>query len=80
MSPFKNVTEIAGNVYGSVLASTLAGSATLDGSSIPSTLLGSSSTITGTDYPSLSKSLADLTTRGNIITGWSLTYLPGGAR
>jgi hypothetical protein len=36
---------------------------------------GASSIVTGTDYPSLSKSISDLTATGHIITGWTLTYL-----
>jgi hypothetical protein len=38
-----------------------------------------STTITGMDYPSLSKSLADLQTNGHVITGWTITYLATGS-
>ena len=52
----------------------------LDSPPFANTLVGSSSILTGTDYASLSKSLADLTVRGDAITGWSLTYIPGDHR
>jgi hypothetical protein len=39
------------------------------------TPVGSSSIITGTDHVSLSKILSDITSSGDIITGWTVTYL-----
>jgi hypothetical protein len=36
--------------------------------------LASTTTIAGTDYESLSKSLSDLASSGHIVTGWSVTY------
>jgi len=55
---------------------------TLDSVSLTftSTAAGSSSIITGTDYLSLSKSVSDLTSSGQIITGWTITYLPNKPR
>jgi len=55
---------------------------TLDSVSLTftSTAAGSSSIITGTDYLSLSKSVSDLTSCGQIITGWTITYLPNKPR
>jgi hypothetical protein len=41
-----------------------------------SSSVGTSYTISGKDYASLSKSLSDLSSGGhNVITGWTLTYL-----
>jgi len=75
LSPLQNVAYgTDSRTSGFILTGTSARSAISDWSAGAKSSLASSSIITGTDYRSLSKSLADLTARGNTITGWTLLY------
>lgn len=84
-SVFKNISALTAGNYiiaqqqaaGLLPTSDSVVGLTLDSVSLTFTNAATRSTsiITGTDYPSLSKSISDLTSSGHIITGWTITYL-----
>ena len=81
LAQFQKVANLADRHINSlVLAGTSLGGSTVDLSSVARNLVGSSLIVTGTDYQSLSESLADLTARDDIITGWTVVYLAGNTR
>ncbi|MBL8238288.1 MAG: hypothetical protein JNM66_12755 [Bryobacterales bacterium] len=59
--------------FGPLANSRLIGSGSRDVPPLTS-ILSSSSSLTGTDYQSLSKEIAGLNASGRIITGWMITY------
>ena len=82
-SEFKNISGLVGDDHAADLppaTSTFAGHSTITQAwnsvslTFTNTPVGQTSTLTGTDLTSLSKTLSDLTSGGHVITGWTLTY------
>ena len=71
---------VEGRTPSPILDSALSVRTALQWSAPVTAAAGSSAIITGTDYVSLSKSLADLTAHGKTITGWAVAYLAGDER